>query len=506
MNTWIHLCPGCFLEKGEVSQCPYCGYDESERRTPLVLPHRVILNNQYVVGKVLGKPGGFGITYLGWDIHLNTRVAIKEYLPRDLASRDMDQATIIAHSREDGDMFLFGLQQFLEEARTLAQFDHPNIVRVRSFFEQNGTGYLVMEYIEGINLAEHISLCGGKVTEQTATSIMMHILDGLREVHSKGFLHRDIKPQNIFITSSGRPILLDFGAARLAMGERSRSLSIVLTPGFAPYEQYHRRGEQGPWTDIYSCAATLYFMVTGITPPDAAERVAQDTLQPVNEIVPEISAVFSNIILQGMALDVRQRPQDVFVFFDLLAGKQTIPSNIGSIPNSANAPTIKQQGFASSPTSVEKSLPVQNKRLPLMVAGVSVLALILIGVGLFLGGFFSTNKSNPSPGRSTQITQTTNQTPLPRPTNDGNSVNSAGTEKPSMNGMEAATVNNKQQSPTSVQQTKEQPKQTVTEESAATPADSGAATQQINTKESTSNAAQEKSSKPQQKRSGGSLW
>ena len=269
MEAWDMLCPGCFAEKGRVAVCPFCGYDEAERRTPLVLPHRTVLNGQFVVGKVLGKPGGFGITYLGWDINLATPVAVKEYLPRDYAGRDSDHASVMAHSREDASLFRFGLEQFLQEARTLARFDHPNVVRTRSFFEQNGTAYLVMDYLQGVNLSEYLNAKGGRLSEQQAAEIMLPILDGLQEVHAKGFLHRDIKPQNIYVTSNGRPILLDFGAARQAMGERSRSLSVVLTPGFSPYEQYHRRGEQGPWTDIYALAATYYYLLTGHAPPDA---------------------------------------------------------------------------------------------------------------------------------------------------------------------------------------------------------------------------------------------
>ena len=154
MEAWDMLCPGCFAEKGRVAVCPFCGYDEAERRTPLVLPHRTVLNGQFVVGKVLGKPGGFGITYLGWDINLATPVAVKEYLPRDYAGRDSDHASVMAHSREDASLFRFGLEQFLQEARTLARFDHPNVVRTRSFFEQNGTAYLVMDYLQGVNLSE----------------------------------------------------------------------------------------------------------------------------------------------------------------------------------------------------------------------------------------------------------------------------------------------------------------------------------------------------------------
>jgi serine/threonine protein kinase len=212
--AYAALCPGCFAEKGNASLCPHCGYDESLKRGPLVLSHRTLLHHgQYLIGRVLGKPGGFGITYLALDTKLETRVAIKEYLPRDLAGRDAGHATISAHSTEDGEFFRYGLTQFLQEARTLAQFDHANIVRVRNFFEENGTGYLVMDYYDGVTLADYLAQQPqGKLPEKTAIGILMPILDGLREVHAKNFLHRDIKPQNLLLDSaSGILKLCDFG-------------------------------------------------------------------------------------------------------------------------------------------------------------------------------------------------------------------------------------------------------------------------------------------------------
>ena len=368
MDAWAGYCPGCFANKGAIMVCPYCGYDEAERRTPLVLPHRFLLNGQFVVGKILGKPGGFGVTYLGWDINLATPVAVKEYLPRDYAGRDSDHATVMAHSREDANLFRFGLEQFLHEARTLARFDHPNVVRTRSFFEQNGTAYLVMDYLQGVNLAEHLAMQGGRLTEQQAAEIMLPVLNGLQEVHAKGFLHRDIKPQNIFVTASGRPILLDFGAARQAMGERSRSLSVMLTPGFAPYEQYHRRGEQGPWTDIYAVAATYYYLLAGQAPPDAVERVATDELVTISALVPGISDNLSNAIMQALSLEAGMRPQDVFGFRDLLAGSssaaQVDSSVLPIVQGSAVPPPLPQ--FQPQPIlqAIPKPVPIAGQPAP----------------------------------------------------------------------------------------------------------------------------------------------
>lgn len=358
MEEWDRLCPGCFATKGEAVVCPYCGYDESERRTPLALPHRTVLNGQFLVGRMLGKPGGFGIAYLGWDINLDTPVAIKEYLPRDYAGRDSDRATVVAHSREDADLFRFGLEQFLQEARTLAKFDHPNVVRVRSFFEQHGTAYLVMDYLQGMNLAEYLTTKGGRLTEQEAGEIMLPILNGLQEVHAKGFLHRDIKPQNIFVTAAGRPILLDFGAARQAMGERSRSLSVVLTQGFAPYEQYHRRGEQGPWTDIYAVGATYYYLLTGQAPPDAAERVAVDELKPISDLVPGISPGLAAAVMQALSQEASLRPQDVFIFRDMVLGKTS-----ASLPGVA-APAAVTPVAVTAPPPLPPVVPNASSSSP----------------------------------------------------------------------------------------------------------------------------------------------
>ena len=322
------LCPGCFQKKPPAAICPQCGYDESEPRSPLALPHRTLLQGQYRIGRVLGKPGGFGITYLALDTGLATRVAIKEYLPRDLAGRAAGSLTIRAHSREDGELFRFGLEQFLNEARTLARFDHAHVVRVRHVFEENGTACLVMDYYEGMTLGEYLHR-NGRLPEKTALDILMPILDGLREVHEKGFIHRDIKPQNIYLTRQGRPILLDFGAARMAMAERSRSLSVVLTPGYAPFEQYHRKGEQGPWTDVYACAAVLYQMVTGEVPPDAPERAGGDGLVPPNALAPGIPAEMNEAILLGMAMDSRDRPQSIGSFQERLLGGSRKPRGAG---------------------------------------------------------------------------------------------------------------------------------------------------------------------------------
>ena len=318
MSEYQNLCPGCFKENGADAVCPSCGCDEKAERDMLCFPIRTLLHQQYLIGRVLGD-GGFGITYLAWDTKLETRVAIKEYMPDGLAGRGSGGLNVRPRSSKHTDGFAYGRDRFLEEARTLARFDHANIMRVRTFFEENGTGYLVMDYYDGVSLAEYLEKHDGKISEKAALEIMTPIMDGLREVHSKKFLQRDIKPQNIYLTAGNRPVLLDFGSARMDAGERSKNLTIILSPGFAPYEQYHSKGNQGPWTDIYACAAVLCKMVTKTTPPEAIERNKKDELVPPKQLVPEISPGFNRAILKALAVEPEDRPQSIEKFQKILA-------------------------------------------------------------------------------------------------------------------------------------------------------------------------------------------
>jgi serine/threonine protein kinase len=307
-----NLCMGCMQDKGSAAVCPKCGYKPDRQRSPFALPYQSVLNNKFLVGRILGQPGGFGVTYLAWDLVLHTTVAVKEYLPRELVARDANNLTVIPHSQDDGKAFSYGLSQFLQEARTLGKFSHPNVVRVREFFQQNNTAYLVMDYYEGISLEDYLKRSGGKLEETIATNLILPVLDGLKEVHAKGFLHRDIKPSNIYLTKGGTPILLDFGAARLALqGQRSRPLSVILTPGFAPFEQYLEQTEFGPTVDIYAIGATLYYLTTGEKPPVATSRYMKDKMPPPHERVPSITPRFSQAVMKALAVTPEQRPQTI---------------------------------------------------------------------------------------------------------------------------------------------------------------------------------------------------
>ncbi len=234
--------------------------------------------HEYRIESVLGKPGGFGITYLATDTHLRQLVAIKEYLPNEFAMRD-GVSTVLVKSSSDESSFQWGLKCFLEEAQLLAKFNHKNIIRVLRFFEANGTAYMVMEYQKGINLADYLKE-KQILTEEELLKIVKPLLQGLKEVHKAGFLHRDIKPHNIFIREDNTPVLLDFGSARYAIGQKSRSVTSIVTPGYAPLEQYDNEiKDQGPWTDIYALGAVMYHAINGTAPPAATRRIMKDPMK-----------------------------------------------------------------------------------------------------------------------------------------------------------------------------------------------------------------------------------
>ena len=315
----MSLCPGCFEPAGG-EPCPHCGYRQDARQSSLLLPRGALLRQEYLIGNILGSPGGFGITYLGYHRKLDRKVAVKEFLPRSIAGRGLDGRSVEA---ADAAVFSAGLEQFLREARLLAKFSHANIVRIIDFFEENATAYLVMEYYSGVTLVEHIDRSGGRLSEQAALALLLPVFDGLREVHGHGILHRDIKPQNIYITDEGRPILLDFGAARQTVEALSQGFSLLVTPGFAPVEQYDRQGRQGPWTDVYGCAATLYYMLTGFAPPDALSRMSNDSFHPEYELQQHSPGLLQALV-KGLAVLPEDRLPSIAALQACLTGETVV--------------------------------------------------------------------------------------------------------------------------------------------------------------------------------------
>lgn len=274
---------------------------------------------EYRLESVLGA-GGFGITYLAFDTNLEKKVAIKEYLPSSIAVRN--GTAVLPTSRAHEQDYRWGLDRFIQESRTLARFSHPHIVRVNRFFEANGTGYMVMDYEDGEPLSSYLQR-NPFPAEAALKALMAPLLDGLEQVHAAEFLHRDIKPDNIFVRKDGGAVLIDFGSSRQAVGGSVQALTTIVSPGYAPFEQYTTSAEQGPWSDIYSLAGVFYFAVTGHSPPDAITRMKSDTLaQGLGAARLRYSVPLVDAIGWGLALEEANRPRTIAQWRDALFGQR----------------------------------------------------------------------------------------------------------------------------------------------------------------------------------------
>lgn len=321
----MERCMGCMEELPDNAEvCSYCGYrKETDVKEAYYLLPETIVGEKYVVGKVLGY-GGFGVTYIGWDSVLKRKVAIKEYLPSSFATRSYGTRQLTVYSGEAAEQFEAGLNSFISEAKRLARFNSvPEIVDIYDCFMENGSGYIIMEYLEGITVKELLKE-QEKIPADEARKIVMSVLNGLAAVHGEGIIHRDIAPDNIFITKQGEVRLLDFGAARYAAAVQSRSLSVILKPGYAPEEQYRSHGEQGPWTDIYALGATFYRMVTGVRPQESIERLANDQVVPPSRLGIVLEPNLENAIMNSINVRREFRFQDAKSFYDALESKERV--------------------------------------------------------------------------------------------------------------------------------------------------------------------------------------
>lgn len=275
--------------------------------------------HEYRIERVLGH-GGFGITYLARDINLDKRVAIKEFLPNDIATRGPDQ-TVTVRSHDSREAFRWGLDNFIKEARVLGKFSHASLIPIHRFFEANNTAYFVMEFAEGLTLASLLRH-EGQLDENRLLGILRPILDGLEEVHARQVLHRDIKPDNIILRQGTAPVLIDFGAARQNLTSMTRSVMSVLTAGYAPVEQYATGGNQGPWTDLYAIGAVAYRAISGNKPPDAISRIRHDPLEPASRVGEgRYSKHFLAAIDWALAVEPEDRPSSVAQFREALEGR-----------------------------------------------------------------------------------------------------------------------------------------------------------------------------------------
>lgn len=309
------LCENCFAETNS-EPCSECGFEKSKYTCdPSVLPVGSVLEGRYMIGRVIGK-GGFGITYLAYDMKLDCKVAIKEYYPYGVAVRDIS-STMVTTSADTQQSFKDGADRFYNEARLVAGFNgNPNIVSVYDFFYGNDTVYFTMGYLQGINLKSYINK-NGAITTGQAVFLANEVSNALITAHNANVLHRDISPDNIMLCNDGTLKLLDFGAARQVFTEGSQSLSVILKQGYAPLEQYQKKGKQGPWTDIYSLGATLYHSLTLDFLDDPMSRLDDDEEYSSN--VHNIPAELWEIIKKATELKIANRYQDIYEFKEAFA-------------------------------------------------------------------------------------------------------------------------------------------------------------------------------------------
>ena len=316
------LCMHCMARKADEQEaCPVCGFIERDFVPEKHhLPPRTILKGQYLVGCALGE-GGFGITYIGWDLFLHMPVAIKEYFPSGVVIRDQGQHTVNVFAGKDEQSFLLGRDRFFREAQKVARFDNnPGVVSVKNCFLENGTAYIIMEYISGINLGTYAAQRGGKLGFQETLQLLKTPIQTLEELHRYSTYHRDISPENLMLSKTGTVKLIDFGSAMESDSEKKTRVLMVRS-GYSPVEMYSSTGKDGPYSDVYSMAATIYKLITGVTPPAATERLNADSLvRPTMLGVKEISQEQEAALMKGMAVQLNDRYQTMAEFFHDLYG------------------------------------------------------------------------------------------------------------------------------------------------------------------------------------------
>lgn len=333
----MKICFGCFEQYDDSFDiCPHCGYAEgTEPELATYMRPGAILNERYVIGRALGH-GGFSVTYLAWDALLLHKVAIKEYLPSEYATRRPGESRLTIFSGKEGEYFQFGKEKFLDEAKRLSAFQNEDgIVHVYDCFSANETAYLVMEYLDGITLSEYLKKetavsPQGRIAPEKAISMLTPVMLSLQRVHDSGMIHRDIAPDNIMLLKDGGVRLIDFGAARHAVHDCGKSMTVIIKDGYSPEEQYNSHSVQGPAADVYALSATLYQMITGITPPGAIERGEylqkhkRDMLPPPSKFNKAVTKTQDTAILNGMALHTQDRTQSVAELYEELTAQTPV--------------------------------------------------------------------------------------------------------------------------------------------------------------------------------------
>lgn len=426
-------CYHCMNRKGSLSVCPYC---HKENIGPVSVHHLrpgTVLNHKYLVGCVIGE-GGFGITYIGRDTTLDMRVAIKEFYPSGYSERNSNKdSTVTFNSDKKRDFFEKGKRRFLNEARNVAKFSsEKGIVDVRDYFEANGTAYIIMEYLDGIDLNRYLNTYG-PIPADKAFDLMLPVMRSLENINAAGIIHRDISPDNIMFLKDGSLKLMDFGSAR-HFTNNEKEMSVMLKQGYAPEEQYSKNGAQGPWTDVYGMCATIYRCITGEVPEDGLDRIHQDDLKPPSQLGVSISPSLEAVLMYGLAVFRENRCQNMTELIDLVNGARSGRSVIinpagGTVLKSRTADGAYKEKIYGSRTYGDsfdsdrelnsnrertdaadmRRQPPQKKNSSAPIIVLSVIAvLLIIGIVLlivFSDQIFGTSKKQGSVSESTAETQ-----------------------------------------------------------------------------------------------------
>ncbi|MDD2730221.1 protein kinase [Malikia sp.] len=381
------------------------------------LPNGTRLSDEFEIVGLVGQ-GGFGIVYLAQDHSLQRRVAVKEYMPAALAMRG-DNASVVLKSERDADTFRIGLRSFVNEARLLARFDHPALLKVYRFWEAHGTAYMAMPYYAGQTLKQIIETRGTAPAEDWIRKVLLPVMDALELLHSENCFHRDVAPDNIMLLADDRPVLLDFGAARRVIGDMTQALTVILKPGYAPIEQYAEMPgvKQGAWTDVYALAAVVYWMITGHTPPPAVGRMMSDSYEPLTQVA---AGRYSERFLLGLdrCLSVKgeDRPQNMTAMRELLgfSGSTRQPTAVApgesaaqgaAGPTSANATQTRTAATTSSDKPPDGARPdAAPARSPASRRTVYVVAGLLLAVTTAASVWWFT--ASPPDNTESQVTRT----------------------------------------------------------------------------------------------------
>lgn len=392
-----NLCINCMREMKEPGGiCEFCGFNVETFELPR---HHMrpftILAGKYLIGNAIGE-GGFGITYIGMDLNLEVRVAIKEYYPQGAAVRDCrtNDSTVWSYSKSTQVFFEEGREKFINEAKTIAKFRNvPEIVGVIEFFRENQTAYIVMEYLDGQTLKQYLRANGGKIPAENVVRMMRPLIASLGKLHSQNLIHRDISPDNIMLMKNGSIKILDFGGAREFASQDGRSMSVLGKHGYAPEEQYRSRGDQGPWTDVYALCATMYRCITGEIPPKALDRLYQDELKPISSFGETCPKYIEEAILKGLSVRKDGRYQSMEELYDALYKEQKEPEK-------PTKPDKKKK---------EKPPKTGNNKTKLIIAAAVTVAVgiaVIAGVGIKMKQPDEKVVATPTPSVKDEITAT----------------------------------------------------------------------------------------------------